>query len=97
MRGSGYHILWNPFSLLSTRGGIVRPRVERGRERERETSDSPYIKTSTHLVRRVLEVLGESSYVFSQPSSLLSTPGDIVQSRVFVACGACVAMELFLF
>ena len=70
---------------------------ERERERERETSDSPYIKTSTHLVRRVFEVLGESSYVFSQPSSLLSTPGDIMQSRVFVACGACVAMELFLF
>ena len=67
------------------------------RQTERETSDSPYIKTSTHLVRRVFEVLGESSYVFSQPSSLLSTPGDIVQSRVFVACGACVAMELFLF
>ena len=70
---------------------------QRERERERETSDSPYIKTSTHLVRRVFKVLGESSYVSSQPSSLLSTPGDIVQSRVFVACGACVAMELFLF
>ena len=44
--------------------------TERG-ERERETSDSPYIKSSTHR-QTMLEVLGESSYVFSQPSKRTS-------------------------
>ena len=53
----------------------------RERERERETSDSPYIKTSTHR-QTMFEVLGESSYVASQPSSPLPTRGDIVRSRV---------------
>ena len=53
---------------------------ERDRERERETSDSPYIKTSTHR-QTMFEVLGESSYVFSQPSSLLSTRRERERER----------------
>ena len=66
---------------IKTRGERDRE-SERERERERGKHQIHPIIRPLPIARRVFEVLGELSYVFSQPSSLLSTRGDIVRSRV---------------